>query len=356
MYPNSTPLAGFQPLRRALSRPRWQNLLLLIVAVQLARTFIGRQLALFMLCAISSDSCYRRLQRWLAWDPATSPHLQRAWLRLVLRLFAPGRGRLNLLMDWTWHTARCKSFWIMLPVGGRAVPLAFWLAPPRLGGDGSQRRFEDDALRQLRSWLPRSRRAVLIGDRGFGGLDRMRFLHSLSFQFVLRVQGQTQIQVNADWIALRACAVPVGKRRAWEQVRLGKGAAAAKQLRVNVIAVRQALLTPKRVRDWKGKPTDQVAEETTWFLVTDLPLLTDAVALYQQRMQIEETFRDYKAVLGMEQEATKRPWERLRVLLWAVMIGMALDLHLGGAAPAKAPRAPRISRHASEAPSPAVPE
>jgi DDE family transposase len=350
-----TPSAWVQPLRRALPRPLWQNLVLLIVAIQFARTFIGRQLALGMICTISSGSCYRRLQRLLGKHASLSQRLARVWVRLVVRVFAPGRGRLNLLIDWTWHTTRCRSLWIMLPVGGRAVPLAFWLAPPALSGKGSQRAFEDEAMRQLRQWLPRGRRALLIGDRGFGGLDRMHFLRGLGFHFLLRVQGQTQIRVPEAWIALREAAPPIGQRKQWEGVLLGKQEARQRQLPVNVIAVRQELLRPKRVCNWKGKPTGKTTEETTWFLITDLPLGTDAVALYQLRMQIEETFRDYKAVLGLEQEATQRPWERLGVLLWALMIGMALDLKLGGAAPAKAPRAPRISRQAREAPAPVVP-
>jgi len=53
----------------------------------------------------------------------------------------------------------------MLPLGGRAVPLAFWLAPPDMGGDGTQRAREDPALTPWRPWLPARRRVLLSGDR-----------------------------------------------------------------------------------------------------------------------------------------------------------------------------------------------
>lgn len=354
MHPDYTLDRLLRPLRSSLTRPQWQNLVALIVAVQLGRTLVLHQLSLYLLLVITSASCSRRLERFLAGDAKRFDALQRAWVRVVLRGFAPGRGRLVLLIDWTWHRDRCRSLWIMLPVGGRAVPLAFWLAPPRLSGAGSQRHFEDQALLQLRGWLPQGRQALLIGDRGFGGRDRMRFLKRLGFRFILRVNGDTMILLEGGWKSLREQAPPVGGRRAWEAVWLGKTPSRG-HVSVNVIAVRQRLLAPKPVRTPKGKLTGQSIEETTWFLVTDLPLVTDAVALYQTRMQIEETFRDYKAMLGLEKERVKQPWERLAALLWAMTVGIGLDLKLGGVAGPHPSRMPRCAKGASEAPEPERP-
>jgi hypothetical protein len=341
------------PLRRHLTKPQWQNLVVLVVALQLARTLILRQAALYMVCVISTASCYRRLERLLSTNATAFAPLQRAWVRLVLRLFAPGRGRVPLLLDWTWHRDRCRSLWVMLPVGGRAVPLAFFLAPVALGGKGAQRAFEDQALTQLRGWLPRRRRFILIGDRGFGSRDRLRFLQGLGFAVILRINGDAKIRVDGEWQALAALRPPVGGRKQWQQVSLGK-LNAKERLRVNVVAVRQPLLAPKRVLTNKGKPTGKTTNETTWFLITDLPLSVDVVALYQLRMQIEESFRDYKALLGMEVERTERPAERLRLRLWGLMIGMALDLHLAGAGPA-ASGTPRRRGAADAAPPVAIP-
>lgn len=342
------------PLRRQLSKPQWQNLLALVIAIQLARTLVQRQLALYLLWAIASDSCYRRLERMLAWDAAVWEPLQRAWLRAVLRCFAPGSGRLTLLIDWTLHRDRCKSLWVMLPVGGRAVPLAFWLAPLEVGGKGAQRALEDQALTQLRAWLPAGRRVLLIGDRGFRGRDRMRFLQRLQFQFILRVTGDTMVQIAAGWVRLREVAPALGQRRQWAGVRYGKEQP-KERLTVNLIAIRQALAVPKPILTNKGKKTGKTVAETTWFLATDLPLATDAVALYGQRMQIEQSFRDAKALLGLEREQTQHPWSRLRPLLWALLIGYTLDLQLGGAVPAAAPRPPRVSRAAAPVPPRAKP-
>jgi len=119
---------------------------------------------------------------------------------------------------------------------------------------------------------------------------------------------------------------------------------------VNLVAVRPALPEPKLVLTNKGKKTRQTVDETIWFLATDLPLSTDAVALYPTRMQIEESFRDSKGLLGLERERTQQPWIRLRTLLWALMIGYTLDLQLGGAAPAVARRPPRVAPPGEAAP------
>jgi hypothetical protein len=327
------------PLRRHLTKPQWQNLIVLVIAIQLARTLVQRQLALFLLWAVSSASCYRRLERMLAWEPAVWEPLQRAWVRAVLATFAPGCGRLTLLIDWTLHRDRCRSLWIMLPLEGRAVPLAFWLAPLALGGAGAQRTLEDQALTQLRAWLPAGRRVLLLGDRGFRGRDRMQFLKRLRFQFVLRVTGDTMVQIQGRWVQLREVALGLGQRRQWAGVWYGKEKP-HERLTVNLVAVRAVLPAPKPVLTNKGKKTGKTVEETIWFLATDLPLSTDAVALYQQRMQIEQSFRDSKALLGLEREQTRQPWVRLRTLLWALMIGQTLDLQLGGAAPPAAPRSP----------------
>ena len=183
----------------------------------------------------------------------------------------------------------------------------------------------------------------------------MRYLKRLGFRFVLRVTGDTQIEVHGQWVALREVTPARGERRQWRRVRYGKSTQGG-PLFVNLVAVRQELAAPKAVRTNKGKPTGKTVEETTWFLASDLPLRIDVVALYFQRMRIEESYRDCKDLLGLEQERTKEPWERLRSLVWALTVGLALDLQQGDAtrrAPARLPLCPKDAR---EVPPAIVPE
>ena len=195
------------------------------------------------------------------------------------------------------------------------------------------------------------RRAVLIGDRGFRGRDRMRFLRRLGFRFVLRITGDTNIFEARQWVALRDRVPALGERWQRRRVRYGKSTQGG-PLFVNLVAVRQELTTPKAVLTNKGKATGKKIEETTWFLATDLPLRIDVVALYFQRMQIEESFRDGKDLLGLEQERTEQPWERLRSLMWALAVGLALDLQQGDPslqAPSRLPLCPKEARDVAPA-------
>ena len=345
-----------EPLRPCLTKSQWQNLVLLVIAVQISRSLILHQLARALPLGISCDSGQRRLDRVLHWNITTRKHslksdynrrwrrLQQQWVRTVVRCFTRGRGALVILLDWTLHQDRCRSLWVMLPVKGRAIPLAFWVAPLEMGGAGCQRKLEDEALEELKKMLPRHRKVVLVGDRGFRGKDRMRFLEKQGWKFILRVTGDTTIQTEEGWQTLEALRPEVGGSWKKEQVLYGKMGPA---FQVNLVAVRQALLMPKVVRTNKGKKTGQTVEETTWFLATNLDLRIDVVAIYAWRMKIEETFRDYKAVWGMEKERMQEPWKTLGPLLWALMISMALDMLLADPE-ARAPE--RLPRCASSAP------
>ena len=70
------------------------------------------------------------------------------------------------------------------------------------------------------------------------------------------------------------------------------------KLKVNVVAVRK--------------------ESAEWLLVTSLTDFPWAIALYRQRMQIEQTFRDLKSLLGLSRIRV-RGVRRLQVLLVAMM-------------------------------------
>src|SRR5436190_7905043 len=142
-------------MRPHLTKPRWHNLVLLVLALAVARSFVGWRIAVAVILPIRLESAYQRLKRLLGWPGAVWLDLKRAWVGWVLAHFATPGQTLRLLIDWTVHTDRCRSLWVQLVAGGgRSVPLTFWLAAPRFGGPGRQRAVEDAALRQLRAWLP----------------------------------------------------------------------------------------------------------------------------------------------------------------------------------------------------------
>jgi hypothetical protein len=318
-YTGEDPLVA---LRGCLSKPRWQNLVLLVLAVSLARVCILWQVAVAVLLPVRLESCYQRLKRMLGWAGLDWDRLKRAWVGWVLRQFATPGAPLVLLIDWTLHTDRCRSLWVQLDIGcGRAVPVAFWLSDNEFGGKGKQRAFEDRALRELRDWLPLGWPVLLVGDRGFGGRDRMAFVAALGWSFVFRITGDGRVAVrqrvrgrrgwrwHVSYQRVDADVPPLGGRWLKEGVRYGRHHAVT----VNLAAT--CLLDG-------GKPA-------VWYLATNLPAEVDVVALYARRMQIEQSFRDFKSGLGMEREYTRQPAKRLGWLLFAVMVVAGRQVWLG---------------------------
>lgn len=117
MHPSSTHDGLLAPLKKHLTRPQWQNLVLLVLAVPVARTLLQRRLALFFACAISSAGCYRRLGRVLSWAPAQVwEPLRPVWVRAVLACFAPGEGLVPVLIDW----CRCSLTGPAIAIAARA--------------------------------------------------------------------------------------------------------------------------------------------------------------------------------------------------------------------------------------------
>jgi hypothetical protein len=287
-----------------------------VLALSLAHTFILWQVAVAVLLPIRVESCYQRLKRLLGWKGVAWDRLQQTWIRWVLRHFAHQGQPLLLLIDWTMHTDRCRSLWVQLATGnGRSIPLCFWLCHNQFGGKGKQRALEDASLKQLRDWLPAGWSVILIGDRGFGGRDRMRFVQNLGWGFIFRITGdgriarRQRVKTRRGWRWRvqyeRVDAQPPQPGQRWFQqgVRYGRHHA----LEVNLVATCLAAAS--------GQDPDPV-----WYLATNLPAEVDGVALYALRMQIEQSFRDYKSNLGLEREYTRQPARRLQWLLFATMV------------------------------------
>jgi hypothetical protein len=318
-------------LRPHLSKSRWQNLVLFVLALSVARTFIGWRIAVAVILPIRVESAYQRLKRLLAWPDDTWIALKRAWLGWVLEHVATPGQPLQLLVDWTCHTDRCRSLWVQVVAGGgRSLPLTFWLAHDRFGGPGKQRAFEDDALRQLHDWLPAGWPVVLIGDRGFGGRDRMRFVAELGWSFLFRVTGDARIRISDSGRRRRRYqrvdAQPPAPGQQWRKEGVTYGR--FRPLVLNLVAVRL--------------PAASAHPHAVWYLATNLPGTVDVVACYAQRMQIEQSFRDYKSDLGLEQEYTRAPGRRLQPLLMVLLLVIGRQMARGGpagpqAAPAPAP-------------------
>src|SRR5689334_2968911 len=108
---NPDPLVALRP---CLSKPRWHNLVLLVLALSIAHTFVVWQVAVAVILPIRVESAYQRLKRLLGWKDECWTKLKRAWIIWVIGQFATRGQPLHLLIDWTSHTDRCRSLWVHL--------------------------------------------------------------------------------------------------------------------------------------------------------------------------------------------------------------------------------------------------
>lgn len=243
--------------------------------------------------------------------------------RLEGRAISTGLGRLLLartgpgfwpiLFDQT-QIGRVQTLVAAVPFEGRALPLAVYTFEyPWRGPLLSQNALEEVFLRDVEQSLPPGGIAVFIGDRGY---SRAQLLHR---------------GVQEDrWFLLRGRAGTV-VTYAGRRLKLGQLPAPSQ--------------TPVRYEDvayhaQQRVPVDVVvyhdpASAQPWYLL--VPAWTRAhwtpaqvVTLYRRRMQIEQSFRDFKTHLGVRGlQLRVRAAERMGRLLLAFCLAYAFLLLLG---------------------------
>ena len=245
------------------------------------------------------------LGRWLNrphWEPtALYTHLHRLTRRLLQR-----QRRVLLLID----TTDLSDQWVVLQVSTpwqrRALPL--WRAVyPYAGPERDQVSALSQALTWLEKQLPGPRsRYVLVMDRGFPSNALITTLQTRGWRFVLRVKHNWRMEHRAYTGQLRQALPPepeVVPARLYRHAHLGAATHSAKQ------------------RSWANVVHYWGAgHQEPWFLVTSEGSATTAVAIYRERMRIEQEFRDLKGPLGLDLLANWHDRERVaRFLAWVAV-------------------------------------
>lgn len=232
---------------------------------------------------------------------------------------------LGLAIDWTMFDTvtpkglrvRYQVLRIAIPRRGRALPL-LQVAYDRenLPAPKSQNRLEEEALLAVTQALPRGVRPVILGDRGFARANFFAFLKVHGLDYVVRIDKGT-------------CMTEADGRR-WK---LGEEGSKPGQIRWSPL-VRYAL--------YHGRPTDLLINlalcwrlpphqarnprhrdpKEPWYLVTSLGNAGSAVAWYQQRGWIEQSFKDSKSRFGLAAAQVSTP-DRLSRLLVALTIALS---------------------------------
>jgi hypothetical protein len=218
----------------------------------------------------------------------------------------------DLKADQSLHVLRAA-----VPVGGRALTLFEQIHPQqRLGSAAAERAF----LRRLHALLPAGVRPIIVTDAGF----RQRWFRDVrqfGWDYVGRVRGQVHVRLrDQPWQPLRA----LYERADSTPRALHATLCQSRPWRCRLILSRR----PPRGRTARtqfGLPCHSRRSQTAarrarepWALATSLAQSPRQIAaLYAQRMQIEQSFRDLKSTrygAAFELSLTRRA-DRLAVLL-----------------------------------------
>jgi hypothetical protein len=205
-----------------------------------------------------------------------------------------------------------------VPFAGRVLPLAVYtfdypwqemIAP-------SQNALEELFLLDVETALPRGVRPVWIGDRAYGRAALLRASAVQRRLYVLRGRAGTSVTWQDRHLKLGELPVVPGRAVRYRQVTYQ----ARTQVPIDVVVFHDPTFADP------------------WYLLVPpaceaiLPTRT-VVRLYQERMQVEQAFRDFKTHLGLRGLQLKvRVAERLGRLLLAFCLAYGLAVVLGDSA------------------------
>ncbi len=230
-----------------------------------------------------------------------------------LLLARGGRGFWPVLIDQT-KIGTVEALVAAVPFEGRAVPLAVYtFAYPWREVVPSQNRLEDIFLGDLADSVPRGIVPVFVGDRGYCRAQLLRRCQQEGTWLLVRGRAGTIVESQGRRQKLGQLAAPPHTPRRYTDVLYH----AQQRVAVDVVVYHEPMFTEP------------------WHLLVPCwtrPAWTPAqvVQLYRRRMQIEQSFRDFKTHLGVRGlQLRARVAERLGRLLLAFCLVYAVLLLLG---------------------------
>lgn len=216
------------------------------------------------------------------------------------------RKKVTLLIDAT--TLR-EDYWILaasISYRGRSIPvyLKMW-EDVNASYDYWQR--VKGFMEELKELLPDRFSYEIIGDRGFEGARMFRLCKQLGWDQVIRINGSYKIKTpgGKDFVQLHLC-----DEGSYREVMLGKN----DPVEFLNVAIH----------------SDGKYEKARWHLATSLEDPQEAIADYQRRVWIEQTFKDLKSVLKWETYTKKIPEnKRLDKLVVLSCLSYAIQVCIG---------------------------
>ena len=313
----------------------------LLVGGRLTLTDLGRQLQTAAF-AKHNIKCVDRLL-----GNAHLQHERVTLYRAVARWVLAKTLRPVLLVDWSDCEPGHKHLMLKaaVPLSGRALSIYEEVYPlARYNSPGTPRRF----LRNLRAVLPEHCRPIIVTDAGFRG-PWFREVERYGWDWLGRVRNKVKfaLEQTPNWrytTALYPSATPTPRY-------VGRGSLSRKQpYACHLSLVRKYRRGPGRPRKTHGQGTlakrARQLYKDPWLIATSLPDTYGAakriMKLYALRMQIEETFRDYKGRrwgFGLQYARSRDP-QRWAILLLIGTLATVIHWLVGLAA-----RAHSYARH-----------
>ena len=268
MYDPEQILAWLEIHVKPMRQSRRKTLAAVVNAALLMKGVGVLALGRAMAGAVGAKHCIKRVWRFLRNEALECEAVSQA---LLLHL-APPHGPLVVLVDWT-DLDPFQHLVFALPRDGRALPfLSRTIA--KEAGAGSVVAAEQEALAALARIAPCGRELVLVADRGFGNTRWLADVQNRGWHFVQRLANNLVVDVAEHLGALASLDVSRGDRgRDW-----GRG-----------------LVTEGHPFSIRLVTTFAEEAKEPWYLATDLNQPPpEVIRLYQRRMWIEETFRDWK--------------------------------------------------------------
>ncbi len=286
-----------------------------LTLMELARHFPGAERIKAPLKRLDRLLGNRAVQAWRV-------HCYQTALLWLLRMPRP-----VLIVDWS--DVRADRRWQLLRAAvvarGRAITVYEEVHPlARLGSP----RVEAAFLKRLRGLLPAAARPILLADAGFR-VPWFQAVEALGWQFVARVRHRSRVRFPGvspknRWIASKAlCARATSRAVSLGEAELTE----SKRFACRLVLVRRRRLgrvhLTRRGERAQGGHSRKMArrEREPWLLAASVSLAAlsagEIVALYAQRMQIEQSFRDLKSHrygAAFEDSLTRDP-RRLEMLL-----------------------------------------
>lgn len=309
-------------LRAHLNESQYLTLQLLVLLLQTHRQVSLSLLASVFPQPIQYQSRKRNLQRFLVLPQLSVKLLWFPLLKYWIRQVQTGHGfnrdqrrqlrKLKHHKQGDWIVAIDRTQWkgrnvfmVSLVWGTHALPLYWELLKPVGNSDlNTQKRLLNAVLPLFKNY-----RVLVLGDREFHSPKLAQWLDQRGVSFALRQKKDFHFQEpkQEDYQVLKDLGFKPGMSKFYQGIRCNKGDGIGP---FNLAVY------------WKRKYHNAGAKEP-WYILTNLPTLKQALAVYRCRWSIEQLFKDCKTA-GYHLEETKVNDTRFLALVLLIAIAYSL--------------------------------